>query len=111
MVKLKIPVCLTLFSFLGNIYRVFGSPDDSNTGCLRKARNTGERGPHRSVCRGCELCAHQAKMGEDTQPTLNPRSLQGPRISEVGELELVFFLEGRDSTCHTPAEGGNGHTL
>lgn len=40
---LKIPVCLTLY-FLGNVYKVVGSPEYSHPDCLRGAVGEAHRG-------------------------------------------------------------------
>lgn len=54
---LKTPMCLTLFIFLGSVYKVIGSPEYSHTDCLQKeALCAGERGEEETaVCPSAEI--------------------------------------------------------
>ena len=56
-IVLKTPMCLTLFIFLGSVYKVIGSPEYSHTDCLQKeALCVGERGEEETaVCPSAEI--------------------------------------------------------
>lgn len=50
-IVLKTPMCLTLFIFLGSVYKVIGSPEYSHTDCLqRRLCVLGSAGKKRPLC-------------------------------------------------------------